>query len=355
MRLNWLNLYLLCCALFLVTQPAPAHADAAKYQQYTEATCILIANEITRYQQAPSIAQAKQLTYDRHCQAPVPYTPKANEVRPAAIVTTRPPVPAAERTAQSPVAHQPQASERRTPAMTLQDFVLVCQRKIQQLMPAVVARLSPPLQLALLALVLVLLMKIFASLLFAMTFGNSVWLGRVAEKQLARLLRKTFGRQPLTYQNIVLPTPQGDWTEIDQLLLTPYGIFVLEVKNYRGWIFGSPDQPKWTVQHFRRKHQFMNPLHQNAKHCRAVASLLSLPLAQIRSVVAFSRRARFKTVMPDNVMHIDQVPRYISLTGSLQHPLTEAELALYKTQLDHFASQAKQLRKVHLAQFEPDT
>lgn len=353
MYLNWLKL---CCLSFVLIQGVqPAQADPARYPQYTEATCILIANEIDRYQSAPSKAQAKQLEFDRHCQAPVVYVPKAQAVTSAAIVTTRPAALLDEGTVQSPATTPLQAQQPTSSAVsTLQGFVRVCLQTLQHLLPAGFASLSPPWQLALLAFGLVLLLKLLGSVLFALTLGNPVWLGRMAEKQLASLLRRSFGKQQLNYQNLVLPTPQGGWTEIDQLLITCYGIFVLEVKNYRGWIFGTPDQPNWTVQHFRRKHQFMNPIHQNAKHCRAVAALLGLPQSQVRSVVAFSRRARFKTWMPDYVLHIDQVPRYISLTGSLERPLTDAEIALYKTRLDHYASQAKQLRKVHLAQFAED-
>lgn len=352
MRLNWLKIILPSLAFMPLMQPA--HADQTRYPQYTEATCILIANEIERYQQAPSKAQVKQVEFDRHCQAPVVYVPKAQEITSAAIVTTRPTVSPDASASNEPSSPQ-QAVQLTSPtATTWQNFVRVCQQKLPQLLPAGLATLSPPLQLALLALVLIVLLKLLGGLLVALTLGNPVWLGRQAEKQLARLLRRSFGKQQLNYQNLVLPTPQGGWTEIDQLLITSYGIFVLEVKNYRGWIFGTPERPNWTVQHFRRKHQFMNPIHQNAKHCRAVAALLGLPLSQVRSVVAFSRRARFKTLMPDHVLHIDQVPRYISLTGSLERPLSDAEIALYQTRLDHYASQAKHLRKVHLAQFAED-
>lgn len=39
--------------------------------------------------------------------------------------------------------------------------------------------------------------------------------------------------------------------------------FVIETKNYQGWIFGTIKQPQWTQQIYRHKRKFQNPLHQN--------------------------------------------------------------------------------------------
>ena len=84
----------------------------------------------------------------------------------------------------------------------------------------------------------------------------------MTERQLHRLLLRQVPAGYQHYRNLVLQTAQGDLTEIDHLVLSRFGIFVVEVKNYRSWIFGSEQQDYWTVQHFRRKHRFQNPLRQ---------------------------------------------------------------------------------------------
>ncbi|OSR34291.1 hypothetical protein BV323_04233 [Pseudomonas syringae pv. actinidiae] len=45
--------------------------------------------------------------------------------------------------------------------------------------------------------------------------------------------------------NVTLNTADGT-TQIDHVFISPFGIFVLETKNMRGWIFGSEKQPQWT-------------------------------------------------------------------------------------------------------------
>ena len=52
--------------------------------------------------------------------------------------------------------------------------------------------------------------------------------------------------QYLLLNDLTLPDGEGGTTQIDHLLLSPYGIFVIETKNYKGWIFGNERQKIWT-------------------------------------------------------------------------------------------------------------
>ncbi|MDH5510892.1 MAG: NERD domain-containing protein [Nitrospinota bacterium] len=62
--------------------------------------------------------------------------------------------------------------------------------------------------------------------------------------------------------NVTLPTEDGT-TQIDHIIVSRYGIFVVETKNMRGWIFGSKEQKLWTQMIYKHKNTFQNPLHQN--------------------------------------------------------------------------------------------
>ena len=42
-------------------------------------------------------------------------------------------------------------------------------------------------------------------------------------------------------KNVTLPTEDGS-TQIDHIIVSKYGVFVVETKNMKGWIFGSPNQ-----------------------------------------------------------------------------------------------------------------
>lgn len=102
-------------------------------------------------------------------------------------------------------------------------------------------------------------------------------------------------------KNVTLPTEQGS-TQIDHIIVSRFGVFVIETKNMKGWIFGNPSHKRWTQQLYRRKHQFQNPLHQNYGHVMTLKSLLGLSDHQLHSVVYFIGDCTFKTPMPENVL-----------------------------------------------------
>jgi hypothetical protein len=103
------------------------------------------------------------------------------------------------------------------------------------------------------------------------------------------------------FHNLILSTPNGT-TQIDHVLLSRFGVFVIETKNYNGWIFGNEDQKSWTQVLHRAKYSFQNPLHQNYRHTKALSELLNVELSKIHSIVFFIGDAKLKTNLPANVM-----------------------------------------------------
>ncbi|MFN5580765.1 MAG: nuclease-related domain-containing protein, partial [Akkermansiaceae bacterium] len=139
------------------------------------------------------------------------------------------------------------------------------------------------------------LFKIYSSPTFKGWFG---------EKMALRGLRKFNPAQYRVFHDLYLPHPSEEGTtQIDHVVVSPFGIFVVETKNYRGWIFGSEKQPQWTQQIFRKKHKFQNPLHQNKLHVKALMQFLNLPEDHFHSVVLFIGNTEFKTEMPVNVLN----------------------------------------------------
>ncbi len=133
---------------------------------------------------------------------------------------------------------------------------------------------------------------------------RSVWFkGKLGEFKVNLGIRLLLNRREYRLiKNVTLPVRDGS-TQIDHLVISPYGIFVIETKNMKGWIFGSPKQAKWTSQFFKRKHQFQNPLRQNHKHVEAVRELLHLGRHQVFNVVVFVGDCTLKTPMPAEVAH----------------------------------------------------
>lgn len=104
-----------------------------------------------------------------------------------------------------------------------------------------------------------------------------------------------------TINNVTIPTSQGT-TQIDHVIVSRYGLFVVETKNMKGWIFGEERSKQWTVSVFGSKRRFQNPLHQNYRHTMALSEFLGVDHSKLHSVVVFWGDAEFKTPMPANVM-----------------------------------------------------
>jgi hypothetical protein len=100
-------------------------------------------------------------------------------------------------------------------------------------------------------------------------------------------------------------------TQIDQIIVSRFGVFVIETKNYKGWIFANPNQADWTQVMFKAKFKFQNPIRQNFRHVSAVQDLLDfLPPGTVKSAVVFTGEAKFKTEIPQGVF--DGISGFIS-------------------------------------------
>lgn len=110
--------------------------------------------------------------------------------------------------------------------------------------------------------------------------------------------------------DLMLPTPDGT-TQIDHVIVSRYGIFVLETKTYKGWIYGAENEPQWTQVIYKHKERFQNPLRQNYKHLKTLSELTGIPMDYFKSVVVFVGDSTFKTEIPANVVHVHNVIRHI--------------------------------------------
>jgi predicted RNA-binding Zn-ribbon protein involved in translation (DUF1610 family) len=122
-------------------------------------------------------------------------------------------------------------------------------------------------------------------------------------------------------KDVTIPSKNGT-TQIDHVIVSKFGLFVIETKNYRGWIFADAKSPKWTQVNFKQKHRFQNPLRQNYAHICALSELLGCPKDQIHGVVCFMGDAKFKNGVPEGVF---LEGRYVNHIESFQTPVFSAD------------------------------
>ena len=124
--------------------------------------------------------------------------------------------------------------------------------------------------------------------------------GEIGEDIIYRDLARIEGRKAFL-PNCYIPKHNGGTTEIDLIFLHESGVYVIESKNYSGWIFGDEEQEYWTqclqsVGGIAAKKQFYNPLWQNEIHIYALMELLQDDTFPYYSYIVFGDNCELKNI-----------------------------------------------------------
>ncbi|MBP7678805.1 MAG: NERD domain-containing protein [Bacteroidales bacterium] len=110
--------------------------------------------------------------------------------------------------------------------------------------------------------------------------------------QLNRLYYKKF-----KVINDVLISNNSRSSQIDHIVVSVYGVFVIETKNYKGWIFGHENSDYWTQTLFYNKYKFRNPVIQNWGHINTLKAVLQeFPSIPYFPIIVFTGNARLKKI-----------------------------------------------------------
>ena len=82
--------------------------------------------------------------------------------------------------------------------------------------------------------------------------------GKVGEKRVASILAR-LPEADYKVINDLLLSSNGYSTQIDHIIVSVYGIFVIETKFYQGWIYGGENSEYWTQNIHRNKYRLLNP------------------------------------------------------------------------------------------------
>ena len=142
------------------------------------------------------------------------------------------------------------------------------------------------------------------------TINGTNDIGDLGEQEISEKL-KSYTKKFLLIEDIILKIDDRT-TQIDHILINRYGIFVIETKNFSGWIFGNSNNKKWTQSlSSGEKYSFQNPIHQNFLHLKALQKLSGLKEEYFHNVVVFTCKSTFKTKLPKFVIHSNELLDYI--------------------------------------------
>lgn len=149
------------------------------------------------------------------------------------------------------------------------------------------------------------------ALLITLVIIGFVWLIPVMRKKILSLFRGWFGEKKTTFylwlllsskvykrfHHLIFPSKNGT-TQIDHIIVSPYGLFIVETKNRKGWIFGSEDQRNWTQSLYGNNYSFQNPLRQTFRQQKVLSKFLGVkesvihPLFTSLAIVSLKRNYR---------------------------------------------------------------
>ncbi len=148
---------------------------------------------------------------------------------------------------------------------------------------------------------------VFFLLAFFLRFIYPRCKGWFGEKTVAIILSTLPQDKYQVINNVMLRQTNGKTTQIDHVVISPYGIFIIETKNYKGYITGSEWGEKWTEN---KKYSIPNPLKQNYGHMKALAELLELAEEMFVPIVVFTVDATVK-IQSERIVYTTQLRKTI--------------------------------------------
>lgn len=135
--------------------------------------------------------------------------------------------------------------------------------------------------------------------------------GYIGENKASKALKRLNTEKYTVLNNIELKI-KGSSSQIDHIIVSNYGIFVIETKNYKGWILGYEKDKSWIQAIYQYRRKFYNPILQNQGHIYALKHVLkNYQYLRYYSIITFTKRATLKTKTYTDVVYINKLVKTI--------------------------------------------
>ncbi|MCF8568231.1 NERD domain-containing protein [Alicyclobacillus tolerans] len=108
--------------------------------------------------------------------------------------------------------------------------------------------------------------------------------------------------------DLLLPRRNGETSQIDHVVVSPYGIFVVESKNYHGMVYGRGNEKYWVHESGAERHQMYNPIWQNHGHIEVLRDWLGDEEPSVYvNLVVFGNGARLDIQAREKVWYVNEL------------------------------------------------
>ena len=129
--------------------------------------------------------------------------------------------------------------------------------------------------------------------------------GAEGEKAVAREIKRHHSGSLL---NDIILLNNNSYCQIDHILVTNSAVYVIETKNYSGYILGSEEGTRWTVMYGKSKYGLYSPLKQNETHVNRIRKLIGNEVRVIPIVIFTDERCKFASKI-NGVYTLDEFKR----------------------------------------------
>lgn len=132
--------------------------------------------------------------------------------------------------------------------------------------------------------------------------------GKFGERKVSRMLNKI--PNSILINNLTFSVNENMTCQIDHILVSTRGIFVIETKNYAGRIYGDDSKKEWTqlLQYGKVKNTFYSPVKQNITHIYELSKRLKRH--ELKNLVIFVQN-NINYIKSDYVLPLVKVKKYI--------------------------------------------
>ena len=155
-----------------------------------------------------------------------------------------------------------------------------------------------------------------STLYWIIVWGSIIFIifERVFEKRIIGFFGELWVKKELKKLNdeykiindVMIRTNDGRTHQIDHLVISKYGIFVIETKQYNAKLIGNDYDKKWIYKSYGIKKDINNPVHQNYGHMQALKEVLNIEKEKLISIVCISSRAILR-IKSNVVVGIDKL------------------------------------------------
>ncbi len=154
-----------------------------------------------------------------------------------------------------------------------------------------------------------------AVLLLVMFLGYAIYRRLTSDSQPGLALyfsaRFLLNRKEYRYfDKVILPT-EDETTQIDHILVSRFGVFIVETLDLKGTVRGEINDSSWTLKADGNSQDIPNPVLSNARHIEALERIFGLRPEMIFPLMVFPAATDFESETIENVISVRDYRNFI--------------------------------------------